>query len=184
MGLLNNDWVAIFLVLSLVLHTFCGFFFSRLKWQFSELFRRFLVKISVIENAIIWKYLTILAKSVQIYITDLCFLKLLKIFFNTLKNVLTGALFFRFCRSYNFFLFNILARYAYSHRFSARAVVTLKQLGGPRSWKNVGRHGWPTEKILVFELPKTAQMALKFLCFFRNIFKYVQEFPCLSKHFL
>ena len=175
----------------------CNFFgivssFTYILWVLLQSFkmtifraiRRFFVKISVIENVIIWKYLTILAKSVQIYITDLCFLKLLKIFFNTLKNVLTGALFFRFCRSYNFFLFNILARYAYSHRFSARAVATLKQLGGPRSWKNVGRHGWPTEKILVFELPKTAQMALKFLCFFRNIFKYVQEFPCLSKHFL
>ena len=56
--------------------------------------------------------------------------------------------------------------------------------GWERSWKNVGHHGWPTEKILVFEWPKTAQMDLKFLCFFRNIFKYIQGFPYLSKQFL
>ena len=47
--------------------------------------------------------------------------------------------------------------------------------------KNVGYHGWVIEKILGFEWPKTAQMALKFLCFFRKIFKYVS---CLLKQFL
>ena len=44
--------------------------------------------------------------------------------------------------------------------------------------------GWSTEKILGFEQRKTAKMALKFLCFFRNIFKYVQDFSCSSKQFL
>ena len=52
-----------------------------------------------------------------------------------------------------------------------------------KSWKNLGHHVWPTEKILGFEWPKTAQMAFKFFYFFRNIFKYVQDFSCLSKQF-
>ena len=56
--------------------------------------------------------------------------------------------------------------------------------GRRRSWKNVGHHGLPTEKILVFEWPKTAQMALKVLFFFQHIFKYVQDFLSLSKQFL
>ena len=41
-----------------------------------------------------------------------------------------------------------------------------------------------TDKILVSEWPKSAQMALKFLCFFRKLFKYVQDFSCLPKQFL
>ena len=45
--------------------------------------------------------------------------------------------------------------------------------GGARSGKNIGHHGWPTDKILDFEWPKTAQMTLKFLLFFRDIFKYI-----------
>ena len=57
-------------------------------------------------------------------------------------------------------------------------------VGGPRSWKNVGHHGWPTERILGFEQAKTAQMAFRLLCFFRNIFKYVHDFSRLSKQFL
>ena len=39
-------------------------------------------------------------------------------------------------------------------------------VGGPRSWKDVGHHGRWTNKILGFEKPRTAQMALKFLGFF------------------
>ena len=49
------------------------------------------------------------------------------------------------------------------------------------SQKNVRHHGLPTEKILGFQWPKTAQMTLKFLCFFREIFEYVQDFSCSSK---
>ena len=30
---------------------------------------------------------------------------------------------------------------------------------------------------------KTAQMAFKFLCVFRNIFEYIQNFSCSSKQF-
>ena len=44
---------------------------------------------------------------------------------------------------------------------------------GPRSGKNVGHHCWPTEKILDFEWSKKAQMAMKFLFFFQDIFKYI-----------
>ena len=50
--------------------------------------------------------------------------------------------------------------------------------------KNVSHHGWPMEKILGFEWAKTTQMALTFLQFFRNIFKYVQNFPFSSKQIL
>ena len=50
--------------------------------------------------------------------------------------------------------------------------------------KNVGHHGWSTKKLLGFEWLKTTQMALKFLCFFRNIFKYVQDLSCLLKEIL
>ena len=42
----------------------------------------------------------------------------------------------------------------------------------------------PAEKILGFGWSKTAQMAFKFLCFFRNIVEYVQDFSCPSKQFL
>ena len=45
----------------------------------------------------------------------------------------------------------------------------IKLSRGPISRKNVGHQGWLTEKILGFEWPKTAQMALKFL-FFPGIF--------------
>ena len=38
--------------------------------------------------------------------------------------------------------------------------------------------------MLGFEQAKTAQMAFRLLCFFRNIFKYVQDFSRLSKQFL
>ena len=51
-----------------------------------------------------------------------------------------------------------------------------KIVGGPMSWKNVGHHSWLTEKVLCFEWPKTAQMALEFLYFLWNIFRYVQDF--------
>ena len=44
---------------------------------------------------------------------------------------------------------------------------------GPRSGKNVDHHCWPMEKILDFDWPKTAQMALKFLVFLWDIFKYI-----------
>ena len=47
-----------------------------------------------------------------------------------------------------------------------------KKIRGPGFRKSVGRHGWSTEKIFVFQWPKTAQMASKFLCFFRKIFKF------------
>ena len=40
------------------------------------------------------------------------------------------------------------------------------------------------EKILGFESAEATQMALKFLGFFRNIFKYIQDFSCSSKQFL
>ena len=70
-------------------------------------------------------------------------------------------------------------------RSCCRAVATIKWLGrGTRSRKNFGHHGWPMEKILVFEWPQTAEMAFKFLDFSRNIFKIVQDFSCLSKQFL
>ena len=46
----------------------------------------------------------------------------------------------------------------------------LNQLGVPMSKKTVSHPGWPKEKILGFEGPKTAQMALKFL-FFQEYFK-------------
>ena len=49
---------------------------------------------------------------------------------------------------------------------------------------NVGHYGWPTEKILGFEWSRTTQLAVKFLRFFRNIFKYVHRFSCLLKQFL
>ena len=45
--------------------------------------------------------------------------------------------------------------------------------GGSRSLQNIGHHSWPTEKVLSFEWPKTAQMTFKFLCFFRIIFEHV-----------
>ena len=59
-----------------------------------------------------------------------------------------------------------------------------KIVGGPRSGKNVGHRGSPTEKILDSEWPKTAKMALAVLCFFCKIFKYALDFSCLSKQFL
>ena len=65
---------------------------------------------------------------------------------------------------------------------------------GRSSTKIVGGGGKVSEKCLSpwlsdgenfrFEWPKAAQMALKFLYFFRNIFKYVQDFSCSSKQFL
>ena len=55
-----------------------------------------------------------------------------------------------------------------------------KIVGGSKVSKNVGHHGWPTETNLGFEWPKSGQMALKFFCFFRKIFKYVQDFSCSS----
>ena len=45
-----------------------------------------------------------------------------------------------------------------------------------RERKNVGHHGWPAEEVLGFKWPKTAQVALKVLCFFRNIFNFLQDF--------
>ena len=48
--------------------------------------------------------------------------------------------------------------------------------GRVRSGKNVRYHSWPMEKILGFKWTKTAQMALKFLCFSRNILKIFQDF--------
>ena len=41
--------------------------------------------------------------------------------------------------------------------------------GGQGLEKNFGHHSWPTDKILGFEWPKIAQIALKFLCFFQII---------------
>ena len=75
----------------------------------------------------------------------------------------------------------------------SRVVVALKYffLGGvgggggvEKVLKNVGHHGWSTKKLLGFEWLKTTQMALKFLCFFRNSFKYVQDLSCLLKEIL
>ena len=46
--------------------------------------------------------------------------------------------------------------------------------GGVRFGKSVGHHGWPTEKILVFEWRKMAQMTLNFFVFsgtFLNLFR-------------
>ena len=46
---------------------------------------------------------------------------------------------------------------------------------GPKSRKNVGYHGWPTDKILGFE-------RRKIFTFFWNIFKYIcSEFPLFVK---
>ena len=66
-----------------------------------------------------------------------------------------------------------------------RAVVALNKLVGEGGGGGkVSKKCRPkTEKILGFEWPKTAQMAFKFFYFFRNIFKYVQDFSCLSKQF-
>ena len=75
-----------------------------------------------------------------------------------------------------------------------RAAAALKYLrrGGAKVFKKC----WPPWLVdaenfsafecpkIGFEWPKTAQMAFKFLCFFWNIFKNVQDFPCLSKQFL
>ena len=36
---------------------------------------------------------------------------------------------------------------------------------GAKSRKNVGHYGWPMEKMLGFEWPKTTQIVLKFLFF-------------------
>ena len=65
---------------------------------------------------------------------------------------------------------------------NVRAVAALKWLGGQGLEKMSATA--KVLKILGFECPKTAQMVLKFLCFFRNIFKYVQDFSCSSKQFL
>ena len=73
------------------------------------------VKFSVTENASIHKCLTILAKYVQVYITEPCFLKLWKIFFNTLKSVLTGALFVRVGRSLIFSDLSFWQNMRFSH---------------------------------------------------------------------
>ena len=57
---------------------------------------------------------------------------------------------------------------------SAQGHSITKIVGGQRFQKNVGHHGWPTEKILGFEWSKTTQMALKFLRFsgtFLNMFR-------------
>ena len=46
--------------------------------------------------------------------------------------------------------------------------------GGEGLKKNVGQHGWPTEKILGFEWAITTQVTLKFLRFpetFLNMFR-------------
>ena len=46
--------------------------------------------------------------------------------------------------------------------FGYQGCNSTKIVGGARFRKNVGPHGWPKEKILGFEWPKTVQMALKF----------------------
>lgn len=43
-----------------------------------------------------------------------------------------------------------------------------KRVEGAGPQKSVGHHGWPTEKTLVLEWPKTAQTDLKFLFFPEN----------------
>ena len=40
------------------------------------------------------------------------------------------------------------------HGPSQQGCSSTKIVWGPRSWKNAGHHGWPTEKILGFEWPK------------------------------
>ena len=58
-----------------------------------------------------------------------------------------------------------------------------KIVAGP--WPNKCRPPWLADgKKLGFEWAKRTQLALKFLRFFQNIFKYVQNFSCLSKQFL
>ena len=54
--------------------------------------------------------------------------------------------------------------------YQGRSSTKVVGRGAPKSRKNVGLHGWPTEKILNSEWPKTAQMSLKFLCFFYETF--------------
>ena len=54
---------------------------------------------------------------------------------------------------------------------------------GPRPQKNVGHHGWPTEKILSFKWTKTTRSFETFGLFW-NFLKYVQNFYCSSKQFL
>ena len=55
-------------------------------------------------------------------------------------------------------------------------IIVGGRVGRSRSWKYFGHHGWPTEKILDFQWPKTVQMALKFLCFSQNILNFFQDF--------
>ena len=51
------------------------------------------------------------------------------------------------------------------------------------SQKNVGHNGWPTQKILGFEWPKTAQMALKFLVFPGIFLNMLSVFLVYQKNF-
>ena len=54
--------------------------------------------------------------------------------------------------------------------------------GGARSQIYVGQN---VEKSLGFAWAKTTEMTgFEIFAFFRNIFKYVQSFSCLSKNFL
>ena len=73
--------------------------------------------------------------------------------------------------------------FSYRRNWILRAIVPLNSWGA-RSQKYIGHHGWGTEKILDFEWPIMASMALKFLVFFQNIFKYFQCFSYSSKQFL
>ena len=77
LALVNENQIAVFLLLSGVLHIFSGFFYSRSEWQLIvKAILTCFVKFRVIENASICKCLAILTKPVQVYITGLCFLKL------------------------------------------------------------------------------------------------------------
>ena len=49
--------------------------------------------------------------------------------------------------------------------------------------KNFSHHGWPSDKILGCEWPKTAQMALKIFYFFRNIFNLFRIFLVCQNNF-
>ena len=67
---------------------------------------------------------------------------------------------------------------------SAQGHSITKIVGGPRFQKNVGHHGWPTEKILGFEWSKTTQMALKFLRFSGTFLNMFRIFLVRQKKFL
>ena len=54
---------------------------------------------------------------------------------------------------------------------SAQSFIMYQGHNSIKSSKNVAYHGWPTEKILGFKWPEEAQMTLKLLKYFLNMFR-------------